>query len=148
MCLGQKYHTLKNRSRIGALLGLFAKLPIEPVIARSEATRRSDPTGHPERSEGSHSTSGCVDEIPRKTRDASSSRIATAAGAPGIARGSTSAVLARGKKPRASGELKARPFTKSRRSMILSAMASVTYPIAAEREDGIFLRTGKQTRRN
>ncbi|MCX6562470.1 MAG: glycosyltransferase family 9 protein [Candidatus Aminicenantes bacterium] len=34
-----------------------------------------------------------------------------AAGAPGIARGSTSAVLARGYKPRASGEPKARPLT-------------------------------------
>jgi signal transduction histidine kinase len=37
---------------------------------------------------------------------------ATAAGAPGIARGSTSAVLARGYKPRASGEPKARPLTR------------------------------------
>ena len=35
----------------------------------------------------------------------------TAAGAPGFARGSTSAVLARGYKPRASGEPKARPLT-------------------------------------
>jgi ADP-heptose:LPS heptosyltransferase len=35
----------------------------------------------------------------------------TAAGAPGIARGSISAVLARGYKPRASGEPKARPLT-------------------------------------
>jgi molybdopterin-guanine dinucleotide biosynthesis protein A len=35
----------------------------------------------------------------------------TAAGAPGFARGSTSAVLARGYKPRASGEPKARPWT-------------------------------------
>jgi len=34
-----------------------------------------------------------------------------AAGAPGFARGSTSAVLARGYKPRASGEPKARPLT-------------------------------------
>ncbi|MDP2916042.1 MAG: glycoside hydrolase family 38 C-terminal domain-containing protein [Candidatus Aminicenantes bacterium] len=37
--------------------------------------------------------------------------ISTAAGAPGFARGSTSAVLARGYKPRASGEPKARPLT-------------------------------------
>jgi len=37
----------------------------------------------------------------------------TAAGAPGFARGSTSAVLARGYKPRASGEPKARPLTTS-----------------------------------
>ncbi|MDP2913906.1 MAG: PIN domain-containing protein [Candidatus Aminicenantes bacterium] len=36
----------------------------------------------------------------------------TAAGAPGFARGSTSAVLARGYKPRASGEPKARPLTR------------------------------------
>ena len=36
----------------------------------------------------------------------------TAAGAPGFARGSTSAELARGCKPRASGEPKARPLTK------------------------------------
>jgi tetraacyldisaccharide 4'-kinase len=36
---------------------------------------------------------------------------ATAAGAPGFARGSASAVLARGYMPRASGELKARPLT-------------------------------------
>jgi uncharacterized protein len=35
----------------------------------------------------------------------------TAAGAPGFTRGSTSAVLARGNKPRASGEPKARPLT-------------------------------------
>ena len=38
----------------------------------------------------------------------------TAAGAPGFARGSTSAVLARGYKPRASGEPKARPLTVGR----------------------------------
>jgi len=37
----------------------------------------------------------------------------TAAGAPGFTRGPTSAVLARGYKPRASGEPKARPLTKS-----------------------------------
>jgi molybdopterin converting factor small subunit len=37
--------------------------------------------------------------------------VSTAAGAPGFARGSTSAVLARGYKPRASGEPKARPLT-------------------------------------
>ncbi len=38
-------------------------------------------------------------------------RSSTAAGAPGFTRGSTSAVLARGYKPRASGEPKARPLT-------------------------------------
>jgi (E)-4-hydroxy-3-methylbut-2-enyl-diphosphate synthase len=38
--------------------------------------------------------------------------VSAAAGAPGFARGSTSAVLARGYKPRASGERKARPLTK------------------------------------
>jgi len=41
-------------------------------------------------------------------------RIITAAGAPGFARGSASAVLARGYKPRASGEPKARPWTEFR----------------------------------
>jgi len=37
----------------------------------------------------------------------------TAAGAPGFTRGFTSAVLARGYKPRASGEPKARPLTRA-----------------------------------
>jgi len=47
--------------------------------------------------------------VPRKEDD--KMVLSTAAGAPGIARGSTSAVLARGYKPRASGEPKARPLT-------------------------------------
>jgi len=41
----------------------------------------------------------------------------TAAGAPGFARGSNSAVLARGYKPRASGEPKARPLTEGETAM-------------------------------
>jgi hypothetical protein len=40
--------------------------------------------------------------------------VSTAAGAPGFARGSTSAVLARENKPRASGEPKARPLTREK----------------------------------
>jgi MFS family permease len=47
-------------------------------------------------------------------------RRSTAAGAPGFPRGSTSAVLARGYKPRASGEPKARPLT-----LLLSIILSI-----------------------
>jgi len=52
-------------------------------------------------------------EIIAARRRSGSPRNPTAAGAPGFARGSTSAVLARGYKPRASGEPKARPLTRS-----------------------------------
>jgi len=53
-------------------------------------------------------------EIIAARRGSGSPRNPTAAGAPGFARGSTSAVLARGYKPRASGEPKARPLTRSK----------------------------------
>ena len=46
----------------------------------------------------------------------------TAAGAPGFARGSTSAVLARGYKPRASGEPKARPLIRRRTNVFQYAV--------------------------
>jgi len=60
----------------------------------------------------------------------------TAAGAPGFTRGSTSAVLAHGYKPRASGEPKARPLTDDVRNGVL-------FP---EKVGGVYLRLERPNR--
>ncbi|MCX6563221.1 MAG: hypothetical protein NTU60_06400, partial [Candidatus Aminicenantes bacterium] len=61
---------------------------------------------------------------------------ATAAGAPGITRGSTSAVLARGYKPRASGEPKARPLTRLTLELEKNSyLVSFSNPITGRGED-------------